>query len=158
IPVAIRLFLIVCGDLEGKRLVVLEGRAAVETETRNAEHGESHRQHIALLATRVIGRRFMNGGDFTIRKTSGGKTAPLLRILVVPQANGVFGFHLRVLPLTCLEGLPQRTQRSRRVRLLDWRNSVRSLCLSAISARSAANSTISSRNRNQFLYDSAGSQ
>src|SRR6187431_2353947 len=35
VPVAIRLFLIVCGDLEGKRLAVLELRAAVETETGN---------------------------------------------------------------------------------------------------------------------------
>src|SRR5579859_1450322 len=42
IPVAVRLRLIVRGDLEGERLAVLERRAAVETEAGNAEDGELH--------------------------------------------------------------------------------------------------------------------
>ena len=37
VPVAVRLFLIVRCDLEGKRLAVLELRAAVDAETGNAE-------------------------------------------------------------------------------------------------------------------------
>jgi hypothetical protein len=49
-PVAVRLFLIVRRDLEGKGLAVPELPAAVETETGTAQNGELHRQHIALLA------------------------------------------------------------------------------------------------------------
>src|SRR5438552_3398970 len=54
IPVTVRLFLIVRRDLERKGLAVLERRAAVETETGNAHHGELHCQYIALLAVRVV--------------------------------------------------------------------------------------------------------
>src|SRR5688572_28282043 len=39
IPVAVGLFLIVRGDLEGERLALLELRAAVETEAGNPENG-----------------------------------------------------------------------------------------------------------------------
>src|SRR5689334_20052656 len=49
VPVAIGLFLCVRRDLEGKRLVVLEGGAAVETEARNARDREVHCENIALL-------------------------------------------------------------------------------------------------------------
>src|ERR1700704_4658392 len=49
VPVPVRLFLIVRRDLERKGLAVLELRAAVETDTGNAENGELHRQDIALL-------------------------------------------------------------------------------------------------------------
>src|ERR1700704_6068412 len=41
VPVAVRLRLIVGGDLEGERLAVLERRAAVEPDARNAEDGEA---------------------------------------------------------------------------------------------------------------------
>src|SRR6266581_8882105 len=56
IPVAVSLCLLVRGDLEGKRLAVLERRAAVETEAGNAADGELHRQNIAGLAARVVAR------------------------------------------------------------------------------------------------------
>jgi hypothetical protein len=42
VPVAVRLFLSVRRNPERKRLVVLEVRAAVETETGNAHDGELH--------------------------------------------------------------------------------------------------------------------
>src|SRR3954454_403040 len=48
VPVAIRLFLTVRRDLEGKGLAVLELRAAVQPETGNAHNSELHRQDIAL--------------------------------------------------------------------------------------------------------------
>src|SRR6187401_1124935 len=54
VPVAVRLFLVVRRDLEGKGLAVPERRAAVETETGNAQNGELHRQHIALFSARVV--------------------------------------------------------------------------------------------------------
>src|SRR6185295_7218884 len=50
VPVAVRFLLIVGGDLERERLALLEVRAAVETDTRDAENGELHRQHVAFLA------------------------------------------------------------------------------------------------------------
>src|SRR5262249_33651652 len=57
VPVAVRLLLIFGRDLEGKGLVVPELRAAVETETGNAQNGELDRQHVTLLAARIVARR-----------------------------------------------------------------------------------------------------
>src|SRR6059058_4223071 len=71
VPVAVRLFLILRRDLEGKGLAVLERRAAVETETGNAHDGELHGQDFALLAARVIPGRLVNRGHLTVRKRSG---------------------------------------------------------------------------------------
>src|SRR6185436_4563222 len=48
VPVAVGLCLIVRRDLKGKRLGVLERRAAVEAETGNAQDGEIDRQDVAL--------------------------------------------------------------------------------------------------------------
>jgi len=53
--------MIVRRDLKGKGLAVLERRAAVETETGDAEDGELHRYHIALLAAWEVSRCFVNG-------------------------------------------------------------------------------------------------
>src|SRR4029453_18515497 len=97
VPVAVRLFLIVRRDLEGKGLAVLELRAAVETETRNAQNGELHRQHIALLAARVVTGRLVNGGHFTIRKGGGVEARRLMSVLVEPEADRVLWLHVRVL-------------------------------------------------------------
>jgi len=66
----VRLFLSVRCDLERKRLAVPEHRAAIETETGNAEHGEFHRQHIALLATSVVTGRLVNTGHSAIGKVA----------------------------------------------------------------------------------------
>src|SRR5215217_9291998 len=68
VPVAVRLFLIVRRDLEGEGLAVLELRAAVETETGNAQYGELHREHIALLPARVVSGCLANGRHLTIGK------------------------------------------------------------------------------------------
>src|SRR5207249_534210 len=63
VPVAVRLFLVVGGDLKGERLAVLERRAAVDAETGNSDDGELHRQLIARLAAGIVTRRLVNGGD-----------------------------------------------------------------------------------------------
>src|SRR5512145_1485096 len=68
VPVPVRLFLIVRRDLERKGLAVPELRTAVETETGNAQNGELHRQHVALLAARVVTGRLANSGHFAVRK------------------------------------------------------------------------------------------
>src|SRR5207244_4648810 len=94
IPVAVRLCLIVRCDLEGKGLAVLECRAAVETEAGNAEDGELHRQNIAGLAARVVGRRLVDSGHFTIRKGGGVEPRRVLCVLVEPEADRVFRFHV----------------------------------------------------------------
>src|SRR5687768_2230114 len=97
VPVAVGLFLIVRRDLEGKGLALLELRAAVETETGNAENGEFHRQHIALLAARVVTGRLVNSGHFTIRKSSGVEARRVLRVLVEPETDRVLWLHAHVL-------------------------------------------------------------
>src|SRR4029077_10302052 len=83
--------------LEGKGLAVLEPRAAVETETGNAQNSELHRQHIVLLAARVVTGRLVNSGHFTIRKGGGVEARRLVRVLVEPEADRVLWLHVRVL-------------------------------------------------------------
>src|SRR5262249_11182800 len=83
--------------LEGKGLAVPERRPAVEAETGNANNGELHRQHIALLAARKVTGRMVNSGYFTIRKGGGVKARRVLRVLVEPEADRVFWLHVRVL-------------------------------------------------------------
>ncbi len=95
--VTVRLFLILRRDLEGKGLGVLERRAAVETETGNAQDGELHRQHIALLAARVVTGSLVNGGYFTIRKGDGVEARRLVCVFVEPEADRVLWLHVRVL-------------------------------------------------------------
>jgi hypothetical protein len=51
-----------CPDLEGERLAVPERRAAVESETGNAEDGELHCYDIARFTARVIGSCLVDGG------------------------------------------------------------------------------------------------
>src|SRR5438046_3592917 len=66
VPVAVRLFLIVRRDLEGKGLAVPELPPAVEAETGNAQNSELHRQDFALLAAWIITGCLVNSGHFAI--------------------------------------------------------------------------------------------
>ncbi len=68
-------------------------RAAVKTETGNAQDGELHRQNIALLAARIVPRRLMNSGYFTIRKRDGVKARRLKRVFAEPEADRVLWSH-----------------------------------------------------------------
>ena len=97
VPVTVRLFLILRRDLEGKGLSVPERRAAVETETENAQDGELNRQHIALLAARIVTGSLVNSGYFTIRKGDGVEARRLMRVPVEPEADRVLWLHVRVL-------------------------------------------------------------
>src|SRR5690606_38819205 len=54
IPKAVGLLLIVRGDLERERFVMLEGGPPVEAETRDARDGEVDGQDISLLAGRIV--------------------------------------------------------------------------------------------------------
>src|SRR5215203_827424 len=96
VPVAVGLFLIVRRDLEREGLAMREPRAAVETKTGNAENGELHRQHIALLAARVVTGRVVNGRHVTVRKRGGVEARRLMRVLVEPEADRVLWLHLRI--------------------------------------------------------------
>src|SRR5205823_7495292 len=102
VPVAVCLFLILRRYLKGKGLAVPERRAAVEPQTGNAHDGELHRQHIALLAARIVTRSHVNSGYFTIRKGDRIETRRLLRVFVEPQADCVLWFHVRVLLLVSM--------------------------------------------------------
>src|SRR6266568_5023106 len=96
VPVTVRLFLVIRRDLEGKGLGVPERRAAVETETRNAQHGELDRQHIALLAARIVAGSLVNSGYFAIRKGGGVEARRLMRVFVKPETDRVLWLHVRM--------------------------------------------------------------
>src|ERR1700716_671927 len=93
VPVAVRFFLSVRRDLEGKRLAVLERRTAVQAETGNAQHSELHRQHVALLAARIVTRRLVNSGHFTIGKSGCVETRCLERVPFEPEADRILWLH-----------------------------------------------------------------
>src|SRR3982074_1998693 len=97
VPVTVRLFLILRRDLEGKGLSVPERGGAFETETGNAQDGELHRQHIALLAARIVTGSLVNCGYFTIREGDGVEASRLMRVLVEPEADSVLWLRVRVL-------------------------------------------------------------
>src|SRR5215471_16574973 len=97
VPVAVRLFLIFRRDLEGEGLAVPERRAAVETETGNAKNGELYRQHIALLAARIVTGRIVNSGYFAIREGGGVEPRRLKRVLIEPEADRVLWLHVSIL-------------------------------------------------------------
>jgi hypothetical protein len=73
---------------------VPERRAAVESETRTAEDGELHCYDIDGFAARAIGRCLVDGGHFTVRKGGGVEVAVFKCILVAPETDRVFRFHL----------------------------------------------------------------
>ena len=91
-----------------------EHRAAVETETGNAQNGELHRQHIALFAARVVTGCLVNGGYFTIREGRGVEARRLLRVLVEPKADRVLWLHVRV--LLCVHHGERRGLRVERIK------------------------------------------
>ena len=76
VPVAVGLLLVVGGDLEREGLAVLERGAAVEADAGNAGNGELDRQHVALLAGRVVARRAVDGADRAVRERSWRRSGP----------------------------------------------------------------------------------
>src|SRR5512138_3388141 len=92
IPIAIRFLLRISRNLEGERLAVFELRPTIETQTRNAEDGEFHREDFAFLAAGKIARGFVNRGYLTVRECGGVEARRILRILVKPKADGVLCF------------------------------------------------------------------
>src|SRR6185312_2888426 len=104
VPVAIGLGLILCEDLKRERFAVLERRAAIEAEARYAQHRKLDRQHLALLAVRVIPRGTVDRGDGAIWKRLGVEPGGCFCRAVVPKANDVLG-HL-VSPLCVGRGSP----------------------------------------------------
>ena len=97
VPVTVRLFLILRRDLEGKRLGMLERRATIETETGNAQNSELHRQHVVLLAARIVTGSPENSGYFAIREGGGVELRRRMSVFVVPDADRVLWLHDRVL-------------------------------------------------------------
>lgn len=93
VPQAVGLGLVVGGDLEGERFAVAEGRAAVEAEAGNAHHPELHRQHVTLLAGRVVAGRTMDSQHGAVRKCLGVEGRGLQGGAVVPEADGVLADH-----------------------------------------------------------------
>src|SRR5262245_47930900 len=89
VPIAIRLSLIVSGDLERKGFIVFERWTTVEADTGDASNFELDRQHISLLARRIVTGRTVDGTDRAVGKDIGIKSSSGLGILIVPEANCV---------------------------------------------------------------------
>src|SRR4029079_1599478 len=89
IPIAIRLGLVICGDLKRKGFVMFEHRTAVEANAGNAGNFKLDRQHVALLAGRIVTGRAMDGAHGAVGKGFGIKSGSGLGILIVPEANRV---------------------------------------------------------------------
>ena len=89
VPVAIRFGLVNGCDLKRERFVVLEHRSAVESEARNADHGELDGQHIPFLPRRIVSRCAVHCADGRIGKGFGVKPRRFLGIAIVPKANRV---------------------------------------------------------------------
>src|SRR5262245_43307452 len=89
VPIAIRLSLIVSGDLERKGFIVFERWTTVEADTGDASNFELDRQHISLLARWIVTGRTVDGTDRTVGKDIGIKSSSGLGILIVPEANCV---------------------------------------------------------------------
>src|SRR6185437_2390601 len=107
VPVAVRLLLIVSGDLEREGFVMFERGAAVKAHTRNAGNREFDRQHVALLAGRIIARGTVDGAHFAVRKRLDVEAGSSLGVLIVPEANRVLR-HLRVLSVQRLRLMASR--------------------------------------------------
>src|SRR5262249_51501711 len=63
----------------------------------NAKNGELHRQHITLLAARIITGRIVNSGYFTVREGGSVEARRLKRVLVEPEADRVLWLHVSIL-------------------------------------------------------------
>ena len=57
-----------------------ERRSAVETETRDTQDGELHREYISFLATRIVSVCLVDSGHFTARKGRGVEARRMLSI------------------------------------------------------------------------------
>src|SRR5262245_16656345 len=90
VPVAIRLSLIVSGDLERKGFIMFERRTAVKADTGDTSNFELDRQHISLLARRIVTGCTVDGTHCAVEKGFGIKLSSGLGILIVPEANCVF--------------------------------------------------------------------
>ena len=91
VPVAIRFSLVGGGHLKRERLALLKGRSAVEPETGNAQHGEAHREHIALLAGWKVARCMQHCPHGRVGEGGGVEACGFLGAAVVPEADGVSG-------------------------------------------------------------------
>src|SRR5262249_50748369 len=89
VPVAVSLFLSIRRHLEGKRFTRFERRAAVETDTGNAQHRELHGQFIPFLAARIVARRLVDSGHLAVGEGTRIKACRIMRDLVEPETDRV---------------------------------------------------------------------
>ena len=68
---------------------MLEARAAVEADAGEAEHGEFHRQRVALFAVRIVPRRAVDRADMAVREGRRVKMRSGFCLAFKPEAEGV---------------------------------------------------------------------
>src|SRR5690606_20409420 len=91
VPVAVGLLLVRGRHLEGEGLAVPERGAAVDADARNAEDGEVDGEHVPLPAGREVARRAVDGVDGRVGEGGRVEARRFLRVMVVPEADGVRG-------------------------------------------------------------------
>jgi len=73
---------------------VFEHWPTIDTQTRNAEDGEFHREDFAFLAIWEVAGGFVHRGYFTVGECGRVKARRVLRILVKPKGDGVLCFRV----------------------------------------------------------------
>src|SRR5690606_34923169 len=91
VPVAVGLGLVARADLEREGLGLPEGRAAVQADAVDAQHGEFDHDDIALLAIGIVRRRMLDAAHATVGKGFGVEPGGGFGIAVVPEADRGFG-------------------------------------------------------------------
>jgi hypothetical protein len=86
---AIRLCLVIRGDLEGERLSVPERLPPLSPRQGLPRTVNSTVIDVARFAARVIGRCLVDGGHFTVRKSGGVEVAVFKCILVEQRQTNV---------------------------------------------------------------------
>jgi hypothetical protein len=89
VPITIGLGLIFGGNLERKRLIVLDGGSTVKPQAGDAHHGELDRQHVTLLTRRKVSGCAMHRTDGRIGEGPGIEPRRLFGVAIVSKANRV---------------------------------------------------------------------
>src|SRR5512134_1991619 len=95
VPQAVGFGLVVGRNLEREGFVVLELRAAVQSDARDANHGELDRQDIPLFASRIVARRAKDPAYRAVGERLGVELRGVQGGAVVPETNRVFADHFR---------------------------------------------------------------
>jgi hypothetical protein len=106
IPVPVGLLLIIGGDLERERFVMLDREASVEAGTGNARNCKFDRQHVALFAGRVVTGGTVHSKHRAVGKGLGVVVGGSFSTLIAPEANRILCYSVPFDPVACQVSAP----------------------------------------------------